>query len=223
MIKDYDKAEVKLDDQGNLDLINTNIVYEGAVDSAGADTTILIPIPMFTTGFINEDLVELQDGTIGNLVLMPDEPMNGVDKASYDINTSTLKSLVLKSYTNVTSEFLEKMPKFSIKENLTLKRNGVEIMQNVVRRVTEVQVLDAERVPLITGVVDAIVAAFQAVAGYQDPNVPNTPSLMNLALTPDLIQAISDATQEFSDKDEEMRTLLDELSQEVQTFINKTE
>lgn len=217
MIKDYDKAEVKLDDQGNLDLINTNIVFEGAVDSAGVGTTILIPIPMFTTGFINEDLIELQDGTVGNLVLMPDESMNGVDKASYDINTSILKSLVLKSYTNVTPEFLEKMLKFSIKENLTLKRNGIEIMQNIVRRVTEVQELDAERVPLITGVVDAIVAAFNKVSSYTGSGP------MNVVLPPADIQAISDATQDFSNKDEEMRTLLDELSQEVQTFIHKIE
>lgn len=223
MLKEYKKSETIVDGEGKTDYFNTNVLVTAYPDAEGNQTTELWEYPLFNDGFINKDLVDLPSDQVTNVMIAPDETFIGNQEKSLYGPSQASKTVIMRYFKNVTPEMKVKTPAYSYKENFIFERNGIEIMQNVIRRVTEVQQLDNARVPLLTDIVDAIIEAFQAVAGYQDPNIVNTPSLMNLALTPDLIQAISDATQEFSNKDEEMRTLLDELSQEVQTFINDTQ
>lgn len=225
MLKEYVKAEVNLLEEEEVDLLNTNILLETYPDDKGVVNTIIRTMPFYNTGFINKDLVEAQDGTVANMILAPDTKYDANNISDYDDNTKLNKARVFKYYAEVSPELLERTPKFSIKESFMLERNGIEIMHNVIRRVTEVQALDAERVPLMNAVGEAVVDALNAVQKYKDLGGGDgvLPEPMTKYLSTGDIQAVSDAIAAFSDKDEEMRTVLDELASEVKIFINNTE
>lgn len=224
MLKEYAASEPIKEGEGEeeiTDYFNTNLVVMGYPDEEGNQTKQLWQFPLFNMGFVNKDLVDLPDDQVSNIMISPEESFIGNQESSFGLPDQFNKTAVIRYLKNLSPEQQARTPLFSSKDTFTLERNGIEIMQNVVRRVTEVQVLDAERIPLMNAVGEAIVDALTKISSYPGGN-PAPP--MNVTLDPSSdIQAVSDAISAFSEKDEEMRTLLDELAKEVKIFINNTE
>lgn len=219
MLREYNKSQpikIKDGEEEKIDVFNTEIILQDYPQENQKAIEKSVTLPYFNFGIINKDFAEISDSEIMNIIISPEVSLIGNQDSRLGSFLELNKSVVIKYYKNLTPEQILKILQFSVKDILTIERNNVNIIQNVLRTVEEARQLDAERIPLMTDIINSIIDVFNAVSKYSGGN-PAPP--MNTVLTPNLIQNVSDAVQEFKNKDEEYRDLLSELTEEYKEFI----